>query len=434
MKLLNSEIKKKQQWMLLGVSLVVAVVVLVVIFMLNHGKHHKTKKTAPNLAGITNTDFVGANTQSRLSVQQADMDALQAELKALKAKVAEDEKAKAKAALKEKKALASRGEENQRDAKAQGLAGLSKRTKTHPLTPPRQQLGRGQGGNGANNLDALGSSHIPAQAMGYGMIEVTNFSYPETKTLAKHTPDNYVPSGSFAKAVILGGADADASVNGQGNTSELLLRILDAGTIPGGKHSHLKNCTALASVYGDISSERGLVRLQSLSCTFKHGRILDIPVQGWAFYSGKSGIKGVPVMRNGPILAWAGLSGLLSGIGQSLSQAQSTQSTSALGTTTTVPTSRIASSGLYSGAGTAMDRLANYYIKRADQYHPIIEIGAGNVVTLVFQKGFSLDPEHPITPSVKKSTHPSQTMIPKNILDQIRGSHIGQSIGGAVHG
>ncbi|MEG2665180.1 MAG: conjugal transfer protein TraB, partial [Hafnia sp.] len=31
-----------------------------------------------------------------------------------------------------------------------------------------------------------------------------------------------------------------------------------------------------------------------------------------------------------------------------------------------------------------------YYIKRAEQYHPIIPIGAGTEVTVVFQKGFQL--------------------------------------------
>ncbi|PTT50693.1 conjugal transfer protein TraB, partial [Aeromonas sp. HMWF014] len=32
-----------------------------------------------------------------------------------------------------------------------------------------------------------------------------------------------------------------------------------------------------------------------------------------------------------------------------------------------------------------------YYIKRAEQYHPIIPIGAGNEVTLIFQDGFQLE-------------------------------------------
>ena len=76
-----------------------------------------------------------------------------------------------------------------------------------------------------------------------------------------------------------------------------------------------------------------------------------------------------------------------------------------------------------------MDKLANYYIKRADQYHPIIEIGAGNVATLVFEKGFSLNPDQKTPSQSKKPAQQDQTLIPQNLLEQIRHSHMGQAIG-----
>ncbi|VFS91853.1 conjugal transfer pilus assembly protein TraB [Raoultella planticola] len=42
------------------------------------------------------------------------------------------------------------------------------------------------------------------------------------------------------------------------------------------------------------------------------------------------------------------------------------------------------------GASKAAQTLSEYYIKRAEQYHPVIPIGAGNEVTVVFQDGFQL--------------------------------------------
>ena len=42
--------------------------------------------------------------------------------------------------------------------------------------------------------------------------------------------------------------------------------------------------------------------------------------------------------------------------------------------------------GLGGGASKAADTLSQYWIKRAEQYHPVIDIGAGNLVTVVFQK------------------------------------------------
>ena len=51
----------------------------------------------------------------------------------------------------------------------------------------------------------------------------------------------------------------------------------------------------------------------------------------------------------------------------------------------------IAKAGIGGGAGQAAKTLSDYYIKRAEQYHPIIPIGAGNEVTMVFQDGFQLE-------------------------------------------
>ncbi len=45
--------------------------------------------------------------------------------------------------------------------------------------------------------------------------------------------------------------------------------------------------------------------------------------------------------------------------------------------------------GVGGGASKAAQTLSEYYIKRAEQYHPVIPIG-GNEVTVVFQDGFQL--------------------------------------------
>lgn len=42
--------------------------------------------------------------------------------------------------------------------------------------------------------------------------------------------------------------------------------------------------------------------------------------------------------------------------------------------------------GIGGGASKAADTLSQYWIKRAEQYHPVIDIGAGNQVTVVFRR------------------------------------------------
>ncbi|CAL7962417.1 conjugal transfer pilus assembly protein TraB [Gammaproteobacteria bacterium] len=239
-------------------------------------------------------------------------------------------------------------------------------------------------------------------------ITTTNFSYQndsqsfvaDTKSSGNElnisekikTVKNYVPPGTFAKAVFLSGADTNAGVHGQTDTIPIIMRILDNGTLPNGEHSSLKGCFVTAAAYGDASSERGQIRLQRLSCVKKStGLILDIPVEGTINdMGGSDGIRGHVVMRNNKLIWNAGVSGMLSGIGQAMQQSATTQSTTPLGVTSAIQPSKIFQYGAFGGANSALGKLADYYIKLADMYHPIVQIHAGSQVNVVFLKGFSL--------------------------------------------
>lgn len=216
-------------------------------------------------------------------------------------------------------------------------------------------------------------------------------AYPLKLPLLK-TPETYVPAGTFVKAVMLGGADASAAVNAQANPVPMLFRIIEQGTLPNHKKSHLKNCIVTAAVIGDISSERGQIRLENLSCTFSNNEIVDQTVEGTIFGpEGKNGVRGTPVWRDGPIIQRAFASGFLSGVANGVSNSYNTNSISAQGTVQTLEPSKIFQNGLASGAGKSMDKLADYNIQRAEQYHPVIQLSAGTVVDIVFLKGFFLD-------------------------------------------
>lgn len=207
-------------------------------------------------------------------------------------------------------------------------------------------------------------------------------------------PLNYVPSGTFAKAIILGGADADASVNGQSkNNGVMLFKLVASGTLPNGQRSHLQGCFVTGSSWGDISSERAYVVLDKLSCAEPGKPIIDKAVTGWAFFGGKVGIKGMPLMRDNKVMQWAGMSGALAGVASAAQYSRSVQSISPLGSATTVPSGNIAPYAAYGGASKAAEVLSDYYVKRAEQYHPVIQVGAGNYVTIVFKDGFYLEPD-----------------------------------------
>lgn len=258
-------------------------------------------------------------------------------------------------------------------------------------------------------------------------IATTNFSYEEQNTQAK-TAKDYVPPGTFAKAVLLNGADTNAGVHGQTDTTPITLRLLDNGTLPNGQNSSLKGCFVTAAAYGDASSERGQIRLQRLSCIKPSGYILDVPVEGTINdMGGSDGIRGHVVMRNNKLIWNAGVAGVLSGIGSSMQQSLTTQSISPLGgATSMIQPSKTLQYGAFGGANTALGKLADYYIKLADMYHPIVQIHAGSQVNIVFLKGFSLsEGEQPVEKT--KSTSSSQE-VTQNLMQNIKDAHVGQAV------
>lgn len=214
-----------------------------------------------------------------------------------------------------------------------------------------------------------------------------NISNQPTRTI-----DNYVPSGTHVKAVVLGGADASAAVNAQSDPSVMLIRIIAEGTLPNHKKSHLKDCVVTAAATGDVSSSRGRIRTERMSCVFPNGEVFDESVEGTVFDSdGKNDVRGNRYDGTGEFTSRAFVAGTLSGLSEGLSQTYTTNSISAEGNVQTVNSGKIFQYGGAKGVGKAMDKLADYNIKRAEQLHPIIQLTAGNVVNVVFLKGFYLD-------------------------------------------
>lgn len=246
----------------------------------------------------------------------------------------------------------------------------------------------------------------PRQINDESVINISSTIEEDTLNLTKNAafdkksplknPGTYVPAGTFVKAVMLGGADASAAVNAQANPVPMLFRIIEQGTLPNHQKSHLKNCVVTAAVVGDISSERGMVRLENLSCTFPDLSIVDQAVEGTVFGTeGKNGVRGVPLWRESALLERAFVAGALSGISDGISQTYTTNSISPEGNVSTIDSSKVFQVGAANGASKAMDKLAEYNIKRAEQYHPVIQLSAGTVVDIVFLKGFYLDGKEP---------------------------------------
>ncbi|ARB91030.1 conjugal transfer protein TraB [Legionella longbeachae] len=204
------------------------------------------------------------------------------------------------------------------------------------------------------------------------------------------TSSNYVFSNTFAKAKVLQGADAAAGVLSQANPDVMILQIIDDGVMPNGYRAPLNGCFVSISVVGDISSERGKGRTERLSCIHPNGTIIDTQVTGIVSDS-KNGIRGRPVWRDGPMARkafWGNFWESLGSIGQRYA---SDYSTSPLGSIETIQAPKIPLAAVSSGGAGAAKMYAQYTIKRAELYHPVIELPPGTIVDVTFLKGFWLD-------------------------------------------
>ncbi len=202
----------------------------------------------------------------------------------------------------------------------------------------------------------------------------------------------FLPEGSFASIVLLNGLDSGSSDYTRQNPEPVLMRIQTNATLPGASRYALKSCVALGSAYGDLASQRVQIRLARLSCVDKQGRlVLSSPLKGYVVDSdGSLGMRGKVVRRNGEMLNKSLLAGFAQGLSSAFGSAQGTVTTGATGAYSTTTGGDILASAGYSGASSAANSLAQYYLDQAKNIFPVITVPTGRTGVLVVTEGVSL--------------------------------------------
>lgn len=203
------------------------------------------------------------------------------------------------------------------------------------------------------------------------------------------TVETYLPV-SVTRGRLLGGIDAPTGGQAQSNPMPVLILLDDSAVLPNQYRYDVKHCFVIASGYGDISSERGYFRTSNLSCVRRNGSTLEVKIEGNVYgEDGKLGLRGRLVTKQGQILANALRAGIVGGIGQGFSMGGSTITSSPFGTLATQDggTADQVRRGMAGGVGRALDNLANYYIRLAEQTFPVIEIDGGRQIDIVLTKG-----------------------------------------------
>ncbi len=213
----------------------------------------------------------------------------------------------------------------------------------------------------------------------------------------------WLPAGAHAEAVVLAGVDASAGISSQGDPRPVLMRITGPAWTAAEDGTALQvdidGCTVTGAAHGDLSSEKVYVRFRTMTCAGPEpGTVVETDVAGFVAGSGKTGVRGPVVSREGALVEKAFLAGMISGAGQGVAQAFQPQAvaTGAGGAAVAnTALSDIGRAGLGAGASSAGQKVADYMIRRAEQYQPVIQLQAGTKVTLVFLEGARIDGRAP---------------------------------------
>lgn len=210
--------------------------------------------------------------------------------------------------------------------------------------------------------------------------------------------ENYVPPNAYLPAAVLVGVDATVGRKGGNDPKPVLFRVtgparsaMEDGHI---FKTDVIGCLINGAAYGELSSEKVYVKIAKMTCPAKDGtdRVAESDVEGFVAYAGKSGVRGRVISREGDFTEKAFIAGTLQGLGSSLSRAggQSNPLGGFSGTTEIPDGEEIAVSSIGGGIEGAASRLADYYIERAEQYQPVIEMPTGIQVEIVLLNGVTV--------------------------------------------
>jgi conjugal transfer pilus assembly protein TraB len=199
-----------------------------------------------------------------------------------------------------------------------------------------------------------------------------------------------IPAGTVVKAVLVSGADCSVAIQKPTGPNFVLLRPLDDGRLPRKVKVPLKGSIIIGNAIGDISSERVYIRAERMTLVERNGAFVETDVSAYVSgEDGREGMRGVVVDRSGQIITRASFASFLQGIEQTVQATLNNQTIEKLAQTNsdkTILNVDMLRNGAFQGGSTALNKLADYYIKRAEQLQPAIQIEAGRVVEVVFTK------------------------------------------------
>lgn len=222
---------------------------------------------------------------------------------------------------------------------------------------------------------------------------------------------NHIPATSYVSGNLLGGITVSTSVNSASEPIPVIIKITDRGSLPKNFAMDIKQCKILASCFGDISSERAIIRAEELVCEDKEASLsVSTKIAGLIYGDdGANGIRGNVVSMSDKHVRNAFTSSFLSAFA-GLAKGERgfhIQSSGAIASKKR-GAKALAGDGFFTGASNAAEKIADYHIKLAENISPVILVPGGTKVDVVFTKSVQLGSFEAIdSKSFKRVNHAS---------------------------
>ncbi|WP_340601059.1 TrbI/VirB10 family protein [Acinetobacter sp. HZNU-JH01] len=234
-----------------------------------------------------------------------------------------------------------------------------------------------------------------AAAKGFGIIDLTQGDTNQTSnTVASTQPkanSTFISDGSFVRVVMVTGIDAPTGGQAQSDPLPVLFETVGKLDMPNNYKVNIKGCRFLGYAWGSLSTERVNARIESGSCIV-NGKSVQVNVKGVLVgEDGKPGIRGKVVSKQGQALSAAALASALEAIGGLYSNTQGTTTMGALGVQRTVSGQDLKNSAVGGAISGAAEKLSDFYLRRAEELFPIVEVHAGRAVEILVTKGAEVE-------------------------------------------
>ncbi|MCX6125176.1 MAG: TraB/VirB10 family protein [Proteobacteria bacterium] len=191
-----------------------------------------------------------------------------------------------------------------------------------------------------------------------------------------------IPSGSYVKAKMMTGVEAP-----EGKNYPVLLQLDYAFIGPNKTKIDLTGCFGISKAQGDLSTERVQMQLVKISCVSQKGKMFEREVNGFVADDADNSfaVMGAVSTKQDRVAATAFISSVVEGVGKAIQQAQTTQSTNALGGGQALVTGDQAKYIGAGGASNAATMVTQWYLQQANRLLPTINVGSGQDIWVVMQ-------------------------------------------------